>query len=448
MLSPEEIALARQGMEYALNAGAQKVRITLSKSLMELTGLRNGAVEKVTHALDRSFQAALFVDGRFGTFSSNRLEKQALEAFLAEAVRTTRMMAPDPSRDLPGRDRIARDAPEGNELGLYDPSVEALTPEKRRELALRSMAWPRRAALEKGFRLASEEGEYSDSVSDTLVLDSEGLYARALETSFEIGYEVTLEDPEGQRFSGYWWDARPRLEDLLPSLDSCAETAIRRAAAQMDPQEVPGGKYSLVVENECASRLLTPVLNALGGYAIQQKNSFLTDRLGQAVFSPRMNLRDEARTPGGNGARLFDSEGVATREGDIIREGVVSTYFVSTYIANKTGLQPTVDDASRPRLLPTGGCRNLQEVLRKTGTGILVTGFNGGNHNASTGDFSFGIEGFYFRDGQLLHPVREMLITGNLITLWNHLELVADDARPCMAKLVPTLAFSQVDCSA
>ena len=448
MLSPEEIGLARQGMEFALQAGAQKVRITLSKSLMELTGLRNGEVEKVTHALDRSFQAALFVDGRYGTFSSNWLEKKALEDFLTEAVSTVRMMEADPARDLPARDRIARNAPDGNELGLYDPAHAALTPEKRRELALQSMAWPRKASLEKGFRITSEEGEYSDSVSDTVVMDSEGLYARALETSFEMGYEVTLEDPEGRLYSGYWWDARPTLEALLPAIGSCAETAIQRAAAQINPQEVPGGKYSLVVENECASRLLTPVLNALGGFALQQKNSFLTDTLGKAVFSPKMNLRDCPHDSGCNGARLFDSEGVATREGDIIREGIVNTYFINTYIAAKTGLQPTVDDATRPRLLPTGDCRNLEDVLRKTGSGILVTGFNGGNHNASTGDFSFGIEGFLFRDGGIVHPVREMLITGNLVTLWNHLELVADDARPCMSKLVPTLAFSEVDCSA
>ena len=448
MLTPEEISLARYGMDYARKAGAQKVRVTLSKSLMELTGLRNGAVEKVTHALDRSFQVSLFVDGRFGTFSSNRLEKQALEAFLSDAVRTVRMMEADSARDLPARERIATNALTGRELGLYDPSHAGLTPEKRRSLALESTAWGRKEALEKGFRLTSEEGEYSDSVSDTLVLDSEGLCARALETSFEIGYEVTVEDAEGNRYSGYWWDASPTLEALLPSLKTCAETAISRAAAQIAPRDIPGGKYTLVVESECAGKLLTPVLNALGGYALQQRNSFLTDTLGRKVFSSRMNLRDLPHIQGESGSRLFDSEGVATREADIVKEGVVSAYFISTYIAAKTGLDATVDDASRPRLLPTGDCRSLDDVLRKAGSGILVTGFNGGNHNAATGDFSYGVEGFFFRDGRIVHPVREVLITGNLITIWNNLETVADDARPCLSKLVPTLAFSNVDCSA
>ena len=88
------------------------------------------------------------------------------------------------------------------------------------------------------------------------------------------------------------------------------------------------------------------------------------------------------------------------------------------------------------------------KVLKKVGKGILVTGFNGGNSNPATGNFSYGIEGFYIQNGKRVHPVREMLITGNFLTLWSNLLLVADDARPCLSKLVPTLAFTNVDFSA
>ncbi len=79
---------------------------------------------------------------------------------------------------------------------------------------------------------------------------------------------------------------------------------------------------------------------------------------------------------------------------------------------------------------------------------MLVTGFNGGNSNPTTGDFSFGIEGILFRDGKPLHPVREMLMTGNIITLWNNLLYAGNDPRPCMSKQIPTLAFGNVVLSA
>ena len=448
MLTEQEIALARASMEYALAYGAQKVRVTLNKSLMELFGVLNGELDKVTHALDRSLQVALFVDGRFGSFSSNRLEEKGLQEFIRSAVDTVRTLEPDPARDLPAPERTAKDALTGNELDLYDPACETLTAEKRRELALGTSAWNRKAELEKGFTLISEEGEYSDSVFDSVVLDSNGLFARHTETSFEIGYEVTVEDPDGNRYASYWWDATPRLEAILPSLATCCETAIRRAAAQIGPQDHPGGKCTIVVDSECASKFLTPVLNALGGYSVQQKNSFLIDKAGQRIFPEQLTILDCPRSRGETGSRLFDSEGVATREFPIIDKGVLTQYFVNTYIAGKTGMAPTIEDATRPKVVPFGGCKTQEDLLRKIGKGILITGFNGGNANTSTGDFSYGIEGFAFEDGRITYPVREMLVTGNLLDLWNHLVATADDARLCMSKLIPTLAFVNIDCNA
>ena len=448
MLTEQEIALARASMDFALENGAQKVRVTLNKSLMELFGMLNGELDKVTHALDRSLQISLFVDGRYGSFSSNRLEEAGLKAFILGAIDTVRTLEPDAARNLPDPSRTAKDARTGQELGLYDPAYEVLTADKRRELTLRTAAWNRKAELEKGFTLTSEEGEYSDSLFDSVVMDSNGLFVRHTETSFEIGYEVTVEDPDGNRYASYWWDAAPRLADLLSSLETCSETAVRRAAAQIGPKDHPGGKCNVVVDSECASKFLTPVINALNGYAVQQKNTFLMDKAGQRVFPERLTILDCPRSPGETGSRLYDSEGVATQEYPIIDKGVITRYFVNTYISGKTGMAPTVEDATRPKVVPFGGCKTRDDLLRKIGNGILVTGFNGGNSNTSTGDFSYGIEGFAFEDGRITHPVREMLVTGNFIDLWNKLVATADDARLCMSKLIPTLAFENIDCNA
>ena len=138
LLTQEEIALARHCLAYAQEQGAQKVRITLTKSLMNLVGLLNGDVDKTAHALDRSLQLQLFVEGRYGAFSSNRLEKEGLEAFIREAIDTVKMLEADAWRDLPAPERLVRDAVSGRELELYDPAYESLTAEKRREMALAS----------------------------------------------------------------------------------------------------------------------------------------------------------------------------------------------------------------------------------------------------------------------------------------------------------------------
>ena len=433
-------------LEFALEQGAQQVRLTYSKSVMNLTGILNGEVDKTAYALDQSLQLQLFVDGRFGTFSSNRLEEKELQAFIRSSIDTVRMLEPDENRSLPDPGRLVKDAVTGQELGLYDPSYESLSSARRKEMALSSSFWSRKVELENGFTVIAEEGEYSDSLFDSITIDSQGLMARHTETSFEIGYEATVEDAHGNHYSNFWWDAAPFLKDL--KLATCSKTAIERASAALFPVEIDSCRTNLIVDSECAGKLVTPLLNALGGFAVQQKNSFLADKLGQKIFPENLSIVDFPRVKGQTGCRLFDSEGVATRDLPVIENGVVKTFFINTYIGHKMGVEPTIEDATRVKLMPVGDCITQEELLRKIGDGILVTGFNGGNSNAATGNFSYGIEGFLIRGGKKVHPVREMLITGDFISLWNSLVATADDARPCMSKLIPTLAFKDVSFSA
>ena len=449
MLTQEEIRTAEICVEKALRLGASKARVTLSKSLMELFGTLDGQLDKVSHCLDRSMSVCLFVDGKYGTFSTNRLVESELEDFLKKSIATVRMLAEDPCRDLPDPARTAKDAITGKELDLYDPSYPALTSSERLKMAMEASVFEQH----KAEGLISEEGEYSDSIFDTLTLDSNGLKCRHTETSFEYGVEITVKDAEGNRYSGYWWDSTPRISDL--KISTCCETAYQRAMAQIGPKGIPSGKYNMVVDSENSSRLVTPLTSALGAFALQQKNSFLLDTLGKKVFPEWMTLVDKPLTKEQTGSRLFDSEGVAARETPVIENGVVKEYFVNTYMSNKMGIAPTIEDVMRPVLEPcvAPGLLKPQRmdkdgIMALVGDGILVTGFNGGNSNSATGDFSFGVEGFLFKDGRIVHPVREILITGNLKTLWNNLLAAGDDARLCKSKIIPTIAFKDVDFSA
>ena len=448
-LSASEMRIADRCLETALRMGAGKVRVTLNKSLMELFGTLNGELDKVSHCMDRSMAICLFVDGKFGSFSTNRLVEDDIDSFVARSIATVRMLAEDPCRDLPDPSRTSKDALGGKELGLCDASYPLLTSDRRLKMAMDASIFMKH----NGEDLISEEGEYSDSVYDVLVIDSNGLRCRHTETSFEYGVEMTVKDSGGNRFSGYWWDSAPMLADL--DISTCGETALQRARAQIGPVKIPGDEYSMVVDSEVSSRLVGPIVKALGAYSLQQKNSFLLDSLGKKVFPEWMDLMDRPHAVGRPGSRLFDSEGVATAETPIIGNGVVKEYFVNTYMSNKMGIAPTVEDAVRPVLMPCvapGLARpdrmDREGIMEAVGEGILVTGFNGGNSNSATGDFSFGIDGFLFRDGKIIHPVREMLITGNLVTLWNSLLAAGDDPRPCKSKLIPTLAFGNVSFSA
>ena len=443
MITDIELTLIREALDFAQKSGAQKASATLSVSSEDLVATLNGEIDRITRCQDRSLSLCLFVDGRFGSFSTNKLEEKALHDFILKAIGTVRMLAEDPCRDLADPSRTCRTALKGDELDAVDPCRNGITPETRRQAALDASVFKTPTPPE--YQIVSEEGEYSDSIYEVVLMDTNGLFCRQTETSFDYGVEITIE-ADGEKYSGYAWDSWSRFSDLDSA--ACGRQALGKAVAQIGSSPAGSVKYTMVLDSECASRAISPVLRALSGYQIQQSNSFLMDSIGKNIFPKGLTVLDDPHIKGNVCSKLFDSEGAATTPHAIIEGGVVKEYFINTFIGNKLGMAPTVEDPVRPHVLPypyEGLDRDA--ILKMCGDGILVTDFNGGNSNPATGDFSYGIEGFLFKDGKIVRPVSEMLVTGNFLTLWQGFKAAGSDARQCMSKLVPTLAFENVDFS-
>ena len=454
MINQNEINIAKFCIEAALRQGASAARASLSKTIIDSYMMLNGELDKVTHSADRSIYLYIYADGRYGNFSTNRLEASELEDFIGKAISMVRMLGEDTCRTLPDASRTATDAKTGRELDLYDECIEQSSSDLRLERA-GELTQFRTLKESADFHLISEECEYTESFEDNYVCDSQGFEGRHTETSFSTFCEMTIEDAEGSKYSGFWWEATPKFSEL--DLKECSRKALEKAVRQIGPKARRGGRYKMVVDCNAASRLVSPLFTALNASSIQQKMSFLDDSIGKKIFPEGLTIIDLARTAGKAGSRLFDTEGVATTDSPIIENGVVKKYFVNTYMANKMGIAPTVEDISRPCVLPYMKAEalsdaeksiSLKDILQLCGNGILVTGFNGGNCNPATGDFSFGVEGFAFSKGKITHPVREMLITGNLIELWNNLIAAGTDARSCARWQIPSLAFENVSFSA
>ena len=454
MITFEERSIARHCIEYAMTKGAEGVRLSLNKNVMDSCSMLNGELDKVSHSADRSIYLYLYVDGRYGTFSTNRLDTEELESFIDKAIVMVKMLGEDRCRRLPDPTRTAKDATGGMELGLYDSYYEGCDSDSRLKKA-EEMSIIKTLAQSEGYKVLSEECEYAESLDDTLLMDSQGFEGRHTETSFNCFSELTIQDNDGNRYSGYWWEASPHFNVLR--LKECSYTALERAVSQIGPRNRRSGRYRMVVDGTVASRLVSPLINALNASAIQQKMSFLEGSMEKKIFSEGLTIMDNARTLGKSGSRMYDSEGVATQNRAIIEHGVVKQYFVSTYMSEKTGFAPTIEDISRPCLSPFMAGKelndlekgvSLKDILGLCSNGIYVTGFNGGNCNPVTGDFSFGIEGFAFSKGKVTHPVKEMLITGNIVELWNSFTAAGTDTRSSSRWQIPTLAFENVSFSA
>ena len=193
MIKTEDIRLVEYALETALQAGADKARATFSRSGEDLVATLNGEIDKVTHCADSSLCMALFVDGRFGTFSTDKLDRESLRRFIGESADIVRMLAPDACRDLPDPARCCRDAVSGNELGLLGGRRESVTPRMRNEIALKAGIFPGGTPAGARYRMVSEEGEYSDSVYDTVLADTNGVLCCHSEECFDYGVEVTIE---------------------------------------------------------------------------------------------------------------------------------------------------------------------------------------------------------------------------------------------------------------
>lgn len=458
IISAAEKDIAERSMEIALKAGASAVQVSLDKAETQIIALLNGEIDNIRSTGDRALTFRIYADGKYGVFSTNRLETNSLKTFMKQAVANVRLLAEDRFRRLPDPAETAKDAIRGDEMGLCWYDYDSVTQAEKLEMAKNASVYDKTKG--KDWKLVSEEVEYNNTLTDTYLIDSSGLNCRQIETSFEICSQVTVEDNEGDKYSGFRWeyDIRP---DKLRKTD-CGMKAVEDAYMQIAPEHFPGGKYNMAVDRRVCGKLIQPILNALSGSAIQQKSSFLTDSLGKRIFGENVTLLDRPREKGKCGSILFDQDGRACLDRDILSEGIVKEYFINTYMSGKLGMPATSDTAIRPVLMPFISGKNemtqalrdgrqtleLSGILRHCGNGILVTDFNGGNCNPATGEFSYGVEGFRFENGIITKPIESMVITGSMTDLWNALIAAGTDPMAGLSRQIPTIAFEGITFSA
>lgn len=351
-ISGAEIEIADKSVQMALNAGASAVMVSLDKAKTEIYALLDGEIDNIRQTGDRSLTFNIYADGKYGTFSTNRFEEESLRDFLCKAVETVRMLVADPFRGLPDKKDLATDAVNGDEMGLCWYGYDSVSRDEKLEMARRVSVFEEFSApsSDRNWRVVSEEVEYNNTLSDTYLTSSDGCRCRQTETSFEVSSQVTVEDNDGNKYSGLWWDYGVSPEKVLSS--ECGRKAVEMAVMQIAPVNADKGKYTMVVSRLVSGRLLQPVLNALSSLSVYQKSSFLVDALGKQVFSKGLNVVDMPLEKGKSGAILFETDGRACRNREIISDGVVKENFTSIYMSRKLGIPPTSSCPNRPVLLP------------------------------------------------------------------------------------------------
>ena len=423
-------------LDICLEAGASDARIIHTVSDQTSVSLFNCDVDKIHNASDCSVFLQLFVDGRYGTFSTNMLDEAGLREFIFNAVKLTRLLEKDECRHLAPAELCYKGG--GGDLKLLDPAAESVSAEQGKALAL-AMAESLCAHIDGG-PLQSCETEFGSSFEHEVLADTAGFCQTRDASFYTLSAGCSFIDKDGSRPQSWWPDANVFFSKL--SAERCADIAYRRGIDRLGARRIDAGRYNIVVENGSAAKFISPLLTALSGASLQQNNSFLLDSLGKKLFPESLTIVDNPHKPSAFGARFYDGEGLATKRCNVIDKGVVGMYFLTSYYADKLHMAPTVDSVSVVEMVPDAG--DMDSQMAALGKGVLITGFNGGNHNPITGDFSYGIEGFWFENGRRQFPIHEMNVTGNYLDLWARLAAVGNDPLTLFSMQLPTLSFEGV----
>lgn len=434
MITSENKKLARWAMEYALKNGCQASRVGIYNGSSSTFEIRDMKVDRLHQASENSLVLHLFVDGRYGSYSTNRLDKKELEKFIRNSVATTRYLAEDKARTLPDASLYYKGG--APDLGLLDPDFDTVDPDEKVAAAMQVC----QEMMGKDERLISANASYTDEKNFKYLIASNGFEGEGANSSFSLTASASIRGDGDARPESYWYESALYFKELPK--EGIGREALSRALRKLGQQKIASGKYQMVVDPMNSDQLLSPMISALYGSSIQQKNSFLLDKIGQQVGSAAFTLIDEPHLQKASGARYFDNEGVATRRMPVFENGILKTYYIDTYSAHKMDIAPTISSPSL--LVLTPGTKDTDGLVGSVTKGILVTGFNGGNCNSTTGDFSYGVEGFLIENGRLVKPVSEMNVTGNMITLWNSLRETGNDARLSSSWRIPSLLFEDV----
>jgi PmbA protein len=437
MTKEEKYSIAKWAMEHAVQNGAQQVRVSINNNNSSQIEVREEKIDKLQESNQIVMRINLYVDKKYSSISTNRItNKEELAKFIEEAIAGTRYLAEDEFRTLPNPELYYRGG--GPELKTVDPNFNSVDPQQK----IKDAFSLEKEALGKDDRIISVSTSYRDGLSGSLMVDSNGFEGDSESSYYSLNASVSVTDGTA-RPQGYWYESSIFSDQLVRN--EIGSKALKRALDRLGQAKIESGKMPMIVENKVAGNVLQPLISALNGSSIQQKQSFLIGMMGESIGSPLMTIVDDPFIVSGRGSSLFDSEGIATRKRIVVEKGVLKTYYIDTYYGKKLEMEPT--SGSTTNLLFDLGSKDLEGLIAGIDRGILVTGFNGGNNNQVTGDFSYGIEGFLVEKGKVIKPVAEMNITGNFKQLWQNLVAVGNDMDPSRSWRLPSLVFDKVDFS-
>lgn len=424
-MSEELGTLAERLLAHARHCGADQSEVWIQQASQLSTTVRLGLVEELRQATSRILSLRVFLGQRVARASTSDLSRETLERLVRRAIERARLANEDPFAGLP---EYFPSFPSPEILALYDPEFERLSPEE-------AIAWAReteRIGLSLEPRVRNSAGTSFRAVRSAVWgANSRGFRGYFRQTAASLLVNLLGESgSDAAQVSDYWYSVARQLARVEPC-EEVARRAVARVRRQFGARKIPTRQVPVVFEPLTAAELLSDLFGAVCGESVYLKRSFLGESRGQKVASEHVTLVDDGLLPGGLGTRPFDGEGVTSQRTLVIEKGVLKNFLCSAYAARKLGLAATGNgtcEGEAPTnfyLLP--GSSSSEEILCSADQCLYVTRLLGQGVNLVTGDYSRGAFGLWVEKGEIVYPVHEITISGNLRQMLAGIEQVGND---------------------
>ena len=406
-----------QALELAKTLGADGAEVAMSRQQGLSVSTRLGEVETVEFTNDGALGITVYQNGRKGSASTADLSESALTQALEAAVNIARYTSVDECSGLADKDLLEMTP---QDLDLYHP--KELSTDQAIDIAKEcedmALATDDRITNSDGATLASFEGF-------KVYANSHGQFVGYPSSRHTLSCVVIAnENDDMQRDYAY---TISRDFDLLMEPKQIGIDAANEALSRLHAQKITTAKVPVMFRADIANAFWGHLIAAISGGNLYRKSSFLLDALGKPLFPEFLSISERPHLKKALASSSFDNEGVKTIDRDIIKDGCLETYLLTSYSARKLGMTTTGH---------AGGIHNWQvgaseggfdQMLQTLGTGLLVTELMGQGVNVVNGDYSRGAAGFWVENGKISYPVSEVTIAGNLKDMFKNIIAVGSD---------------------
>ena len=413
--------IAADALRHAKALGASAAATELAESDGLSVTVRRGKVETIEHNRDKMIAVTVLIGTRRGSANTSDFSADALRDTVAAAHNIARFTAEDDCAGLADAEMLET---EPRDLNLFHPW--RLHADDAVEIAQRA----ERAAFDVDPRITNSEGATVSAQHSHFVLATSHGFMGGYPYSRHFVACSPIAGSGRQMQRDDWYSTKRAAADLAPP-EAIGRYAAERALARIGARRIATRKCPVLFEAPLAAGLLGAFVQATSGGALYRKTSFLLDSLGQQVFAPHVQIHEDPHLTCAMGSAPFDDEGVRTRCRDVVADGVVQGYFLSSYSARKLKTKTTGN---------AGGSHNLSlrsrltqpdddfaAMLKKLGTGLLLTELMGQGVNYVTGDYSRGAAGFWVENGKIQYPVEEITVASRLQDMFRNIVAIGAD---------------------